>query len=254
MHQLLLELGENVTRQCLIEKGGIQQGLAPAVCVEATEGSSLNDRASGAGRVDGFSMQIAMLFSHQVCACRCRLLAMRSESLLLLAFALLDRIYPYICRRLTDHWLTGGHLLFALVKDIGQVAAAAVLSVVHGSHEDTGTALWLWALSSQSLDLSIAVDLVVLQHGQLGLLALVLDLLGCGVDLLLALLGTTSEAEDEVKRRLLLDVVVGESATVLELLAGEDQALLVRWDSLLVWRVMSVSRSIDAHKTTYLES
>jgi hypothetical protein len=34
--------------------------------------------------------------------------------------------------------------------------------------------------------------------------------------------------------RLLLDVVVGQGATVLELLAGEDQALLVRGDALLV--------------------
>ena len=31
-----------------------------------------------------------------------------------------------------------------------------------------------------------------------------------------------------------MDVVVGKGAAILELLAGEDQALLVRWDSLLV--------------------
>ena len=37
-----------------------------------------------------------------------------------------------------------------------------------------------------------------------------------------------------MKSGLLLDVVVGKSAAILELLAGEDQALLVRWDSLLV--------------------
>ena len=34
--------------------------------------------------------------------------------------------------------------------------------------------------------------------------------------------------------RLLLDVVVAERATVLELLAGEDEPLLVRWNSFLV--------------------
>ena len=39
----------------------------------------------------------------------------------------------------------------------------------------------------------------------------------------------------EVKRALLLDVVVGKSAAILELLAGKDQTLLVRWDALLVW-------------------
>lgn len=61
-----------------------------------------------------------------------------------------------------------------------------------------------------------------------------LDLLGGGVDLLLALLTTTTEAEDEVESALLLDVVVGEGAAILELLASEDQALLVRGDTLLV--------------------
>ena len=37
-----------------------------------------------------------------------------------------------------------------------------------------------------------------------------------------------------MERRLLLDVVVGQGAAVLELLASKDQALLVRWDALLV--------------------
>jgi len=44
----------------------------------------------------------------------------------------------------------------------------------------------------------------------------------------------TAQTEDQVERRLLLDVVVGEGAAVLELLAGEDQALLVRGNALLV--------------------
>ena len=34
--------------------------------------------------------------------------------------------------------------------------------------------------------------------------------------------------------RLLLDVVIGESAAILKLLAGENQALLVRRDALLI--------------------
>ena len=34
--------------------------------------------------------------------------------------------------------------------------------------------------------------------------------------------------------RLLLDVVITESSAVLELLSGEDQSLLVRWDTFLV--------------------
>ena len=96
------------------------------------------------------------------------------------------------------------------------------------------THVWVWALAAETLDLSIAVNLVVLENSQLGLLALVLDLLWGGVDLLLALLGTSTKSQHQVKGGLLLDVVVGEGAAVLELLAGEDQALLVRGNSLLV--------------------
>jgi hypothetical protein len=90
------------------------------------------------------------------------------------------------------------------------------------------------ALAAQTLDLAITVDLVVLKDGEFGLFALVLDLLGGGVDLLFALLATTTEAEHEVKGGLLLDVVVREGTAVLELLAGEDQALLVWGNTLLV--------------------
>ena len=65
-------------------------------------------------------------------------------------------------------------------------------------------------------------------------LVLVLGLLGGSVVLLLALLATTTKAEDKVKGGLLLDVVVGEGAAILKLLAGEDEALLIRGDALLV--------------------
>ena len=47
-------------------------------------------------------------------------------------------------------------------------------------------------------------------------------------------LSPAAEAQHEVERRLLLDVVVGESAAVLQLLAREDEALLVGGDALLV--------------------
>jgi hypothetical protein len=71
--------------------------------------------------------------------------------------------------------------LSALLEDVGKVAAAAVLAVLHGGHEDTGTALLAGALAAKTLDLAIAVDLVVLEHSELGLLALVLDLLRPGM-------------------------------------------------------------------------
>jgi len=47
-------------------------------------------------------------------------------------------------------------------------------------------------------------------------------------------LHTTTETEHQVEGRLLLDVVVRESAAVLKLLAGEDEALLIGGDTLLV--------------------
>jgi len=47
-------------------------------------------------------------------------------------------------------------------------------------------------------------------------------------------LHTTAETEDEVKGGLLLDVVVREGAAVLELLAGENETLLVGRNALLV--------------------
>ena len=47
-------------------------------------------------------------------------------------------------------------------------------------------------------------------------------------------LHTTSESEDEMEGRLLLDVVIGESSAVFELLSCEDESLLIWWDTFLV--------------------
>ena len=46
-----------------------------------------------------------------------------------------------------------------------------------------------------------------------------------------------AEAEDEVERRLLRDVVLGERGTVLDRLAGEDDALLVGREPSLSWSI-----------------
>lgn len=54
-----------------------------------------------------------------------------------------------------------------------------------------------------------------------------LDALGGGVGLLLALLSTTTKTKDEMKGGLLLNVIIAESAAVFELLSGKDQTLLV---------------------------
>lgn len=130
--------------------------------------------------------------------------------------------------------LFGSFPLLALIEDISQVASTAVLSVVHSCHEDTSTTVLVWTLSSKSLDLAITIDFVVLQHSQLSLLPLMLDLFWRGVNLLLSLLSTTSETQDKVKSGLLLDVVVRKSPSIFELLSSENQSLLVWWDAFLV--------------------
>jgi len=47
-------------------------------------------------------------------------------------------------------------------------------------------------------------------------------------------LHTTSESQDEMESGFLLDVVVGEGSSILELLTGEDKSLLIGWDTFLV--------------------
>ena len=56
---------------------------------------------------------------------------------------------------------------------------------------------------------------------------LVLLLLGLGVGLLLALLGTSQQATEAVEGGLLLNTAQAEDVVVLELLAIEDDVLLV---------------------------
>ena len=63
------------------------------------------------------------------------------------------------------------------------------------SHEDSSTALLSGALAAQTIDLAVVVNLVVLQHRELDLPLLVLDLLGGGVVLLLPLLGPSSQPD-----------------------------------------------------------
>merc|ERR1711931_433528 len=124
--------------------------------------------------------------------------------------------------------------LFWLIEDERQVASPTVLTIKHVSHEHTSTALLTGALTTLAGDLAIVVHLVILKHSKLYFLVLVLDLLGCGVVLLLALLGTTTEAQHQVKGGFLLDVVVRQSAAILKLLASEDQTLLIRRNSFLI--------------------
>merc|ERR1719364_51317 len=65
-------------------------------------------------------------------------------------------------------------------------------------------------------------------------------------------LHAATQAQHQVERRLLLDVVVRKRAAILELLAREDQALLVRRDAFLVLNlglhVVDGVRSLDVKR------
>jgi len=78
---------------------------------------------------------------------------------------------------------------------ISKTALPAVLSILVEGHEDSCAALSRRAFTAEALNLAIRVDLVVLEDRHLDLLALVLDLFGGAVSLLLALLATTTEAK-----------------------------------------------------------
>merc|ERR1719430_1702738 len=99
-------------------------------------------------------------------------------------------------------------LVLRLVEHVGEPALATVLTVEVGSHENSSTTLLSGTLTAETVDLAIVVNLVVLEDSQLDLPVLVLDLLGGGVVLLLPLLGTSSQPEDEMEGGLLLDLVL----------------------------------------------
>ncbi|KAI8049535.1 hypothetical protein BDF22DRAFT_184454 [Syncephalis plumigaleata] len=83
-----------------------------------------------------------------------------------------------MCVRVRVHVCLG---LLLAVENKGQTALAAVLTVKVSSHEDTGAALLVGALTTKTGNLTVLIDLVVLENSKLNLLVLVLDLLWCGV-------------------------------------------------------------------------
>jgi hypothetical protein len=105
------------------------------------------------------------------------------------------------------------------------VTLATVLTILVLGHEDTGTTSVVGALTTETGDLARLIDLVELEDGHLDLGALVLDLLGGSVSLLLSLLTTTEELGVEVKSRVVLDTIESKSLRVHEGLTGEGKTL-----------------------------
>jgi hypothetical protein len=55
-----------------------------------------------------------------------------------------------------------------------------------------------------------------------------------GTHQIILLIGATTKTQDQVQGGLLLDVVIRKGPSILQLLAGEDETLLVRGDAFLV--------------------
>merc|ERR550525_466054 len=110
----------------------------------------------------------------------------------------------------------------ALLLDVVVGESSSVLQLL--ASEDQS--LLIWGNTFLVLDLSLDV---INRVGRLDLEGDGLASQGLDEDL-----HTSPQSEHEMKSALLLDVVVGESSSVFELLASEDQSLLIWGDSFLV--------------------
>ena len=141
--------------------------------------------------------------------------------------------------------------LHTTTKTKDQMKSRLLLDVVIG---EGATILEL--LSSEDKTLLVRGNsfliLDLLFHGLDGIRRLDLEgdgLSGEGLD---ENLHTTTETKDQVKSRLLLDVVIGEGATILQLLSSEDKTLLVRGNSFLVLDLLF--HGLDGIRRLNLES
>merc|ERR1719466_14893 len=112
-------------------------------------------------------------------------------------------------------------LILGLVEHVSEATLAAVLTVEVGSHEDPSTTLLSWTLTSQTVNLPIVINLVILENSQLNLAVL-------------ALLSASPAPENQMQGGLFLNIIVGQGAAIFQLLASKDQPLLIWWDTLLV--------------------
>ena len=117
----------------------------------------------------------------------------------------------------TKHQVEGGFLLNIIVGE-----GSAVLELLAGEDQT----LLVWRNPLLVLDLGF--------HVVDGVRGLHLQRDGLASEGFHEDLHPSAKTEDKVEGGLLLDVIVGEGATVFELFAGEDQTLLVRRNSLLV--------------------
>ena len=117
----------------------------------------------------------------------------------------------------SEHEMEGGLLLNVVVRE-----SSAVLELLTGEDKS------LLIRGDALLVLDLGLDILNSVRG--------LDVQGDGLagESLDEDLHATTESEDQVESRLLLDVVVTKSSAILELLASKNEALLIGGDALLV--------------------
>merc|ERR1719188_1538591 len=127
-------------------------------------------------------------------------------------------------------WVDKARSVVAVLLDqVGQMALATVVAVeVHG-HEHTWAAHLVRALTTQTGHLVAGINLVELEHCELDLLALVLDLLWLGVGLLLTLLASALQFQVQEQSGFLWDFEEGLKGS-----SSVDEALLIGWDALSI--------------------
>jgi hypothetical protein len=123
-------------------------------------------------------------------------------------------------------------LFLHVIIQKGGSGLSAVVTIMVLRHEASNSGNR--TVFSQTGYLAIRLNPVVLESLQGDGLIHTLGLLGLGVDLLFALLTSSTEPQDQVKSRFLLDIVITQSAAIFQLLSGKDQTLLIRRDSFLV--------------------
>ena len=109
-----------------------------------------------------------------------------------------------------------------LLLDVVVAERASIFQLLAG--EDESLLIWWNTLLVLDLGLDV-IDGVAWFHLQRN---------GLACQRLYEDLHTTTQTEHQVKGRLLLDVVVTEGASIFQLLAGEDESLLIWWNTLLV--------------------
>ena len=123
-------------------------------------------------------------------------------------------------------------LVFWFVETVGQTTFATIMAVKMTGHKNSSTTFIWGTLPAKVTDFATLVRLIVFQSSQFNLLPLTLVLPVSGVRLL-PLLSITTKIQHKVQSGLLLNVV-GQSASISQLLASKDQSLLVRRISFLI--------------------